>query len=257
MTEQQSTYVPPSEWKTLNALEGFGSHTLPRSDRLAGQELVITFDVGRQVTYTFTNAARLTWTDGNTSGEEEYTAREVLDDVFLVNHQVGARPGVAVVLVVDLPRRIVTAVTSTVGDGEIAVTEVVEHGTLPGGSPAERHQRTDAMVGHRAQYIYDPDHAYEHVYLNDSTYTWHCLAGPEKGQADTEPTLAYEIRPDVYLFTWRERVVPCDGIVVIDWVNDRLNGRIFGLDTDMRAYNSISMGARAVKLNVTRYAPLG
>ena len=112
------------------------------------------------------------------------------------------------------------------------------------------------MVGRRVQYIYDADHAYEHVYLNDSTYAWHCIEGAEKGQADAEPTLAYEIRPDVYLFSWRERVVPCDGIVVIDWVNLRNNGRIFGWDTADEAYNSIRMGARAVVLNTTEHASL-
>lgn len=251
-------YVPPTEWKTLNALEGFGTNSIPRSDALAGQALEIAFEGGRAITYTFADAGRLTWAQGDASGEEGYAAREVLDGVFLVDYQVAARPEQAVVLVIDRPRNIVTAVTSTVGEGrEIAVEEVVEHGTLPGAADGDRHARTSAMVGRRVQYVYDADHAYEHVYFNDATYSWHCLAGAEKGQADTEPTLAYEIRPDVYLFTWRERVVPCDGIVVIDWVNNRNNGRIFGFDTAEQVYNSIRMGARAVPLNVTEHAPLG
>lgn len=245
-------YVPPAEWKTLNALEGFGTNSIPRTDGLAGRTFAVTYAEGATNTYTFHDADRLTWD----AGDESYAAREVLDDVFLVDFMVAGAPGTAVVLVLDLERSIVTAVTSTVGDGEIAVSEVVEHGTLEGAEPGARHERTGGMVGRRVQYIYDADHAYEHVYLNDSTYAWHCIEGAEKGQADAEPTLAYEIRPDVYLFTWRERVVPCDGIVVIDWVNLRNNGRIFGWDTADEAYNSIRMGARAVVLNTTEHAPL-
>jgi MoaF C-terminal domain/MoaF N-terminal domain len=257
MSDERYEYVPPTEWKTLNALEGFGSNSIPRSGALAGRSLQVAFAGGRTITYEFADADRLSWSDGDgTSGDEAYAAREVLDDVFLVDFQLAAQPERAVVLVIDLPRSIVTSVTSTVGDGEIAVEETVEHGALPGATEGDRHERTDAMVGHRVQYVYDADHAYEHIYLNDSTYCWHCLAGAEKGQADAEPTLAYEIRPEVYLFCWRERVVPCDGIVVIDWVNDRNNGRIFGFDTEEKAYNSIRMGARAVRLNETEYAPL-
>lgn len=256
MNEQLYKYVPPNEWKTLNALDGFGTNGIARSDRLAGLNLEVTFDGGRKVNYAFVDSERLTWVEGDTSGEARYAAREVLDGVMLVDYRSADRPKQAVVLVVDMPREIVTSVTSTVGDGEIAVTEVVEHGALPGAKAGDRHERTGAMVGKRVQYIYDADHAYEHIYLNDSTYSWHCLAGAEKGQADTEPTLAYEIRQDVYLFTWRERVVPCDGIVIIDWVNERLNGRIFGFDTAEQAYNSIQMGAKAVHLNLTRHAEL-
>jgi hypothetical protein len=244
-------YVAPEDWQTLNALEGFGRNALPPTGKLAGQAFDIEFGERLVISLAVTDAEHLTW-----QGEEHrYRAREVLDDVFFVEFQLAGAPDRAVALVLDLERRIVLAVLSTVVD-HARVDEEVLHGRLAGAAPGARHERTHALVGHRVQYIYSADHAYEHVYLNDSTFTWHCLAGAERGQADTEPTLAYEIRDRVYLFTWRERVVPCDGVVVIDWANLRLNGRIFGWDTTDAAYNSISMGARAVPLNVTAYAPL-
>lgn len=257
MTEMYE-YVPPADWKTLNALEGFGQNTIPPTDALAGEHLSITFgDVGWEVD--FTDGEQLTLAEGGGAATtERYLAREVLDDVFLVDVQRALAPDRTIVLLVDRPRSIVTAILSTVvGEGDdMHVEEEALHGVLPGGDSADRHEPTNDMVGQRWQYIYSPDHAYEHVYLNSSTYCWQCLEGEEKGQADCDPTTAFKIRDDVYLFTWMERVVPCDGIVVIDWVNMRNNGRIFGWDTGDQEFNSISMGARAVRLNVTQYAPL-
>jgi hypothetical protein len=245
-------YVEPTEWKTLNALEGFGTNSIPATDKLAGTTLEVRDEDGAVLAYEFHDGEHLTWP----RGKESYVAREVLEDVFLVDFMIAAAPAEAIALVVDLPRSLVTTVHSTVGDEEIAVSETVSHGTLPGARPGDRHQRTEAMVGKRVQYIYDADHAYEHIYLNGSTYAWQCLAGAEKGQADADPTQAFEIRPEVYLFCWRERVVPCDAVVVIDWVNMRNNGRIFGYDTAADEYNSIRMGARAVPLNTTEYVEL-
>ncbi|KAL4947174.1 molybdenum cofactor biosynthesis protein F-domain-containing protein [Aspergillus filifer] len=36
-------------------------------------------------------------------------------------------------------------------------------------------------------YRYTPRDAYEHVYHNSDTFTWHYLSGTERGLADTEP----------------------------------------------------------------------
>lgn len=244
-------YVPQEAWQTLNALDGFGTNSLPASNGLAGVTFEVTYTDAPACTYEFASADRLVWRDSDgCGGADAYTAREVLEDVFLVDFTPAGTPDQAVVLVIDRPRQVVTAVISDLDlERPIAVGERVLHGVLAGAAAGSRHPRTDAMVGHRVRYVYDEDHAYEHIYLDSGSYCWHCLTGPEAGQADVDPTMAFEIRPDVYLLCWREYVVPCDGIVVIDWVNMRNNGRIWGWDTDARAYNSIRMGARAERVS--------
>jgi hypothetical protein len=244
-----SEYIPQEEWKTLNALDGFGRNSIPATDRLAGETLRVAFEDGSSVIYAFALGGRLRWRDASSEQEceEECIVREVLDDVFLVDFTLAQTPSRAVVLVIDRPRSLVTRVTSDVDlDRSVAVEERVAHGLLPGGERGDRHERTDATVDNRVRYVYDDEHEYEHIYLNDTNYCWHCLKGPEAGQADVDPATAYEIRERVYLLCWREHVVPCDGIVVIDWVNMRNNGRIFGWDTEEQAFNSIRMGAHAV-----------
>ncbi|MGH2843580.1 MAG: MoaF C-terminal domain-containing protein [Solirubrobacteraceae bacterium] len=264
MTADGFRHIPPEEFKTLNALEGFGQNALPPSAALAAQELEVSFDedgTQRQTRYSFHGADALTWrSEAGDGGDERYDAREVVPGILLVCFSEAQRPERARVLVIDTERAIVTRVTSTVvGDDASGrdVEEVFSHGRLPGAAEGDHHPRTDELVGHRFQYTYSPHDAYEHVYLTPSTYAWHCLAGEEQGQADCDRALAYKLRERVYLLAWHENVVPCDGIVVLDWVGMRNNGRIFGWDTGARAYNSIRMGAIAAPLNFTRYVPLG
>ncbi|MHA6804546.1 MoaF C-terminal domain-containing protein [Salinifilum ghardaiensis] len=60
-----------------------------------------------------------------------------------------------------------------------------------------------------------------------------CLAGPEKGLADTDEHTSYEIRPGIDLFAWREKVVPCASVTVADHHHPhrmRSHGALFGLD---------------------------
>lgn len=252
-------YVPPGEWKTLNALEGFGQNRIEPTGALDGRSFELALEDGTPLAVELGTDGRAAWAAGGSRQEGEFVAREVAPELYFLDLRSPRSPERALVLVLDLERRIATLVTSTVvldERGERRVEEEIVHAALPGAAPGDRHERTSEMVGHRVQYIYSPEHAYEHIYLNDSTYCWQCLAGEEQGQADCDPTRAYKLRERVYLLTWIERVVPCDGVVVIDWVRMRNNGRIFGWDTAAGEHNVIPMGARAVELNVTEYAPL-
>jgi len=83
-------------------------------------------------------------------------------------------------------------------------------------------------VGQRIEYTYSPTERYEHVYLNDRLYTWHCLAGSEKGLADTDRCHYLRLAPLLYLFVWREKLVPTLGVVVVDLEQMKTTGKIFG-----------------------------
>lgn len=248
-------YIAPPQWKTLNALVGFGVNGLRTTDALSSQTFAIGFPDSNW-TLAFHDAEHLTWTVDHEALEEHYLAREVCDDLFLIEFEYASRQDRAIVVLIDRSTQIVTAVISTcVGDTHHVQQELL-HGWLTGSDERGRHEPTTELVGHRVQYNYGPKAAYEHIYLNSSTFSWHCIAGAERGQADADFCRALKVRDRVYLFMWIERVVPCDGVAVIDWAQMRNNGRIFGWDSADRAYNSISMGARAVPLNVTSYVPV-
>ena len=80
-------------------------------------------------------------------------------------------------------------------------------------------------------WVYSSEHAYEHVYLSPHWYTWQCLAGPEQGLADTDENTVWRVRPGIYVFTWREKVIPCGSVTIADHRDPeslRAHGVLFG-----------------------------
>ena len=96
---------------------------------------------------------------------------------------------------------------------------------------------------------------YEHIYLNERLFTWHCRGGPEAGLADTETCDFFQVRPDVYLFSWREKIIPTLGIVLVNTAQMQSNGFIMGIDTHSGEVSHFPVGARGELLNVTEPRP--
>ena len=106
------------------------------------------------------------------------------------------------------------------------------------------------MVGKRVEYTYSPTECYEHIYLNERFYTWHCLLGSEKGLADTDRCHYYKLADRLYLFVWREKIVPTLGSVVVDLEALRTTGKIFGYQGEgPGGLSNFPVGARARVLN--------
>ncbi len=113
---------------------------------------------------------------------------------------------------------------------------------------------TDALIGMRNQYTYSPTERYEHIYLNDNFYTWQCLDGVEKGLADVDRCHYVQVAEDLYLFVWREKIIPTLGVILIDLQQMRTDGKIMGYQgSDFGALSNFPVGASAKILNVTRH----
>ncbi len=102
--------------------------------------------------------------------------------------------------------------------------------------------------------VYSAEHAYEHVYLSPLWYTWQCLAGPERGQADTDENTVYTIRPGIHVFAWREKVIPCAAVTIADHRDAkalRSHGVLFGLDETGAVPTHFTFGAHGRLLSNT------
>jgi hypothetical protein len=99
------------------------------------------------------------------------------------------------------------------------------------------------LVGRRALWVYSEAHAYEHLYLSRHWYTWQCLAGPERALADTDACTTYRLRPGIYMFGWREKVIPCAAVTVADHDSMRSHGALFGLDAEGTGTGHFTFGA--------------
>jgi len=254
------------DWLPIGGLEpGFDENKPPRTEELVGKELEFLFETDRAIIrYVFRDASTLDWEalegpEKGASDQETYEAIRVATNIYFVDFLKKSKPGQSVNMALDLGARKATLVIGTLvqeQEGLYRVRQEFLHATVNPSSPDEKvipHERSTDLVGKRVKYTYSSTHAYEHVYLNDHRYTWHCLRGPEKGLADTEHCDCFKVAPSVYLFTWWERVVPCEAVVMINLDEMRSIGKLFGLDTDSKEIINFTMGSYAELLNVTTY----
>jgi hypothetical protein len=249
-------------------------YKLPSSDELVGKELKFCFNADNQIiNYVFHDMSHLSWKvlDGPDKGEfcaETYEAIRVANNIFFVDFVRKNLLNVSVSMALDLNTRKATVLIATVPDMKSAGQSFVDrlgrgldlstikykilHANVNPTSPDEPivpHERTNDLIGKRIRYAYSSKHVYEHIYLNERFFTWHCLVGAEKGLADTEICDYFKIAPDVYLFIWREKVMPTFGLVLINFKEMRSNGKTFGLDIASGKFINFTMGSHVDTIN--------
>ncbi|MFT0171789.1 MoaF C-terminal domain-containing protein [Paraburkholderia mimosarum] len=274
--------------------EGFApaSHILQPVNDLEGRTFALHFDDGGADTLHFALAQSvevertLRGATMPAQPRERHPCRvtSVRDGIYLVDY-LGAderlcddegklRPA-ATSYVLDIRRHLCTAVTGTLpSEAEThidAFTRVqrgleltgvqarLRHGRIgargtPSVSQAPLHAPTRELIGMRNLYAYSATECYEHIYLNDNFYAWQCLSGVEAGLADVDRCHMIGIDTQLYLFVWREKIVPTLGVVMIDLERMKTDGKIFGYQgSRFDALSNFPVGAHAQVLNVTRY----
>ncbi|MCD1145363.1 molybdenum cofactor biosynthesis F family protein [Kocuria sp. LUK] len=253
-------YVPVDEWPSVSTmLDGFGDQTLPASPALAGSSLALHGEDGRVFTLAFHDATSLTWT--TSAGGSD-------DRVEATYKAIEARPGIFIVDVTDgagrQMRDITVVLNRNTGAATVAVSALHEQdGAVKGsteftharleGTEAAHHRRSAGLVGKRIYYRYSDVEAYEHIYLTPGTFVWHCLRGGEKGLADVDRTLAFEVAEDLYLFFWTERVMTVESVLLVDLREQRSIGRMFGWDDTTDEPLVLPFNSRLTVMNTTEY----
>lgn len=252
--------------------DGFApeANILASVDALAGRTLTLGDASGVWRVYTFEPGA-LQWRDAATgaSGREPCRVTRLRDALYFVDYLESAARATSVSLVIDLDNGVWTSVVGTLpteADTRIdaftrvarglpltAVEAGFRHGTLGGHTqPGPLHVPTRALIGKRTMYRYSPTECYEHIYLNENFYAWQCLLGVERGLADVDRCHYFRIADELYLFVWREKVVPTLGVVLIDLAQRKTDGKIFGYQGgDFGTLSNFPIGAHAQVLNDT------
>lgn len=257
--------------------DGFApdANVLAPVDALVGRTLTLDDASGAWRICTFEPGA-LQWRDAatGTNGRAACRVTRLRDGLYFVDYIDATARATSVSLVIDLDTGVWTAVVGTLpteADTRIdaftrvahglpltAVDAQFRHGTLGGHArPGPLHAPTRELIGKRTMYRYSPTECYEHIYLNENFYAWQCLQGVEGGLADVDRCHYFRIADALYLFVWREKVVPTLGVVLIDFAQRKTDGKIFGYQgSDFGTLSNFQIGAYAQVLNETVH-PLG
>jgi hypothetical protein len=264
------------DWVTVGALgEAFGpqANVLPWAERLLGKSLSLYLQNGARFDLHFPAPRVLSWRSHaplpvKAPSEEpvrtsDCIAAEIRPGIFFVDFINVDQRASTVSAVLDVARSACTVVLAQLpaaGEAKLSLLERVAQGrdltsvkaTFLHGSidtpftGTGVHPETTELVGKRVEYIYSPTERYEHVYLSEKLYTWHCLAGSERGLADTDRCQTMRIAPLLYLFVWREKVVPTLGMVLLDLNQMKTTGKILGYRTfDCGEITNFPVGAHA------------
>ena len=259
-------YIPVGELSV-----GFSEYALPPTDCLEGKRTELHYASGNEATLTFTEGGALRWQVVGKNGSEEFTCpyRAIIprEGVYLIDFTLPRSTAASLSIVLDVTRGIATTVTGILPTPEevmiplidraerglplSSVRAVFEHAAMDGPflDSTPRHGPTRDLVGKRIEWIYSSKDVYEHIYLNENMYSWHCIAGSEKGLADTDRCFSYKISDRLYLFVWIEKIVPTLGVLLEDLAIMRSYGKIFG-------YQSYDMGGRIMNFPVGSYGTL-
>lgn len=254
-------HVPVEEWPAVTKmLEGFGEPSLPASAALVGKKLEINFTGGSARTFEFVSKSEVRYTlnlgDKLLSGSASYRAVEVRPEIFYVDlfMEQGAKAH-DVSFVFNAADGVVTLADSYMYDnhGSIRTKTDFFNGQTNEDAEIVARKRSSALVGLRIYYRYSPTEHYEHVYLSPGTFVWHCVRGGEKGLADADETMTFELSDDIVIFYWKETVMPVESFLVIDLKNQRSIGRMFCWDAKSMEPVHLPFDSQFTVLNHTTY----
>lgn len=259
-----------STWLPLEGLApGFDANKAPHTTALSGRQITVIDDRGTRITHRFADTT-VTWNyepgaDDSTqpaSDTDDYEAFQVDDDLYFVQFHHRYLPNEAVSLIVDLRHGRALAVISVIlpelEKGKTRVQHVFAPSVIEGAVvTGEAAAPVTTLIGRRVEWIYSEEHAYEHVYLSERWYSWQCLAGPERGLADTDENSVWQVRPGIYVFAWREKVIPCASVTIADHrdVNAiRSHGVLFGLDETGEVPTHFTFGANGRLISTSHHS---
>ena len=242
--------------------DGFDEYRPPLSRALAGR--LIELDCGvvgvEDSAHTFTHEfgdGELSWSVSTAgeiqSGRAEYQLFEMQPGLFFLHYRrIEAEHPVVVTLALDLTTGQASGAIGELGLGPEPhlARQAWFQGQVVGSdaTAAGAHPRTNELIGRRVRYAYSSDDVYDHIYLNHQLFTWFCVKGAEAGLGDTDRCVHWKLREETYLFSWLEKNVGVEGMVLIDLEALRTVGIQFGLDQQSGDLVNITMGAYAMPL---------
>ena len=213
-------------------------HRLPSSDRLDGERYSIALLNGGTLAVDLAAGGRAKWATTGlpwpTSGEGGADVVEIIAGVFFVDIDIAKpeRDALTVVILREAGWALAIYQRRVIPDEPWSrgpeVTQDFRVGRLDGqtqigAAPA----LTRDLVGARNLYRMSDANLYEHIYINSRKVVIHHVhtnIGP--GKADCHPATFYKLSDDLYLVGFRELDVAAGMVIVEDYANQRMTGKV-------------------------------
>ncbi|CAI1936692.1 Molybdenum cofactor biosynthesis protein F [Serratia ficaria] len=240
MSAEQSVLNQNAEpdWKNYDDFaRGIDTNRLSASHDWRGKTLRMVFEGGEEMTLRFSaDRQRLLWALQGESGEEVYEEVRTSPARYFFNIPLQSPGNACLTLVLNAESGRVLMVRSTLlPEQEVEkgsrlsqafrvgqIAEVAPGGIVP--------HLTRELLGYRTLNIYSPNHYYEHFYVNTERYAWQNLRGEQFGHGDMDYATYYKFEDDMYLFTFREKIIPVCSVFFFDFISGRCTGTFLGLD---------------------------
>ncbi|MNG97760.1 Molybdenum cofactor biosynthesis protein F [compost metagenome] len=240
MSAEQSVLNQNAEpdWKNYDDFaRGIDTNRLPGTQDWRGKTLQIVFEGGVEMTLRFSvDRQRLLWALQGESGDDVYEEVRTSPSRYFFNILLQSPGNECLTLVLNGESGRVLMVRSTLlpeqqteKGSRLSQTFMVGQilDTAPGGVAPHL---TRELLGYRTLNIYSPNHYYEHFYVNTERYAWQNLRGEQFGHGDMDYATYYKFEDEMFLFTFREKIIPVCSVFFFDFILGRCTGIFLGLD---------------------------
>lgn len=255
------------KWKSYEEFSaGIDTYRIPQSEALVGQTIDFELKTGEKFTLTATEKNKMKWKGWQGEGEDWYEALEIDPGVFFVDMTFKNIKRYALTFLFNINTKWGISILTTVCEekdatlpvpmkskGEPMVDQVFTPMVVNGG-PAqgiETHESRD-LIGLRAFQVYSPNHMYEHTYMSSKFYAWQCLVGEQRGLGDVDRATCWKLEDNIYVYTFREFVLPVASCFIFNYRKMENNGKFLGLDSNGNVENRPS-GGKIIKASMTFY----
>jgi hypothetical protein len=246
-----------TKWIAVGDLaEGFApnSHILAQTDILNGQEYQLYVDDHLIETFKINDKQRVSTVREGIYFIDEFDMKKAHSQTLVLDLNTGCFTKIIGSMPKEKDVNIPIYQRAIANQDLTSVAVHIQFGTIGIKDNAPLHHEANELIGFRNEYTYSNTEKYEHIYLNQNYYTWHCLEGVEKGLCDTDRCHTIKITQDLYLFIWREKIIPTLGVVMIDMKHKKTDGKIFGYAAnDLSQFSNFQIGAYIKVMNQTQY----
>jgi hypothetical protein len=244
-------------WKNFDDLSvGMDTNRIPNSKDWVGKELKIKFENDKVLELEFGDD-KVKWAWDGENGEDPYEEVRIAPKRYFVDIFFTAKGNETLTLVFNSETGRVISVRTIVRDhlpkGDTRVAQDFLVGEFLGMTPTgEVPGLTRDLIGYRTINIYSDNHTYEHFYVNSQRYAWQCLQGVQKGHGDMDYATYYKLEDNIYLFCFREKIIPVASVFLFDFNKGTNTGKFLGITSEGKIENSRT-GATIQKMSFNCY----